>query len=259
VFYFLSKILDLFFAPLTWAMVLAGVGAWAARKKRERLAVGAPVAAVAVLWLFSFGPMANALVGSLESSAVTTMKDDVTYDAVIVLGGFVDDAASTTWGKPSYSDAVERMLAAFDLLRTGRARFAVVSGGASSKNAGDSEAHAIAVQLEAWGIDRDRLIVEDHSRNTRDNAVESTRIIHERGFEKLVLVTSAMHMKRAAGCFVATGLSFDTFAVDFHSHGSRFGNDWPPRADKLDVSTGALREHLGRVVYRVRGYSAAWP
>ncbi len=259
-FFFFSKILDLAVAPLSWAIALVLVGMWATRRKRARLAFAAPIASAMVLCVFSFGPVANALVANLESSAATTVKPDVTYDAVIVLGGFVDDAATRTWSAPAYSDAVERMLVSYDLLRTGRAKVAILSG-ASATTVGSeySEASVIARQLAAWGIAKDRLVVEDRAKNTRENAVESARIIRERGFARVVLVTSAMHMQRAAGCFVAAGVAFDTAPVDFRSHGSRFPNSWLPRADKLDASTYALREHVGRIVYRASGYSAAWP
>src|SRR5439155_2260254 len=119
-----------------------------------------------------------------------TMKDDVTYDAVIVLGGFVDDAATRTWGVSTYSDAVERMLVSYDLLRTGRAKVAILSGGsATSGGTENSEARAIARQLEAWGIEKERLVIEDQARNTHENAVESVRIVRERGFARVVLVT----------------------------------------------------------------------
>lgn len=248
-FFFLSKILDLLVAPLTWAIALVLVGLWAARKKRARLAFFAPIASVVILCVFASGPVANSLLASLESSGTTTAKPDVTYDAVIVLGGFVDDAARRAWGAPAYSDAVERMLVAYDLLRAGRAKVAILSG--------VTEAGVIARQLEAWGIDKERLVIEDHARNTHENAVESVRIVRERGFARVVVITSAMHMQRAAGCFVAEGLAFDTLAVDFHSHSSSFAKTWLPRAAELDASTNALREWVGRFVYRVRGYSAS--
>jgi uncharacterized SAM-binding protein YcdF (DUF218 family) len=130
-FFLLSKILDLLFAPLTWAMALVAAGAWGAHKKRARLALGAPIAALVVLYVFSIEPVSNALVASLESSATKTMRDDVTYDAVVVLGGLADEDANETWGDRNYTDAVERILAGFEVMRSGRATNAVLSGGAA--------------------------------------------------------------------------------------------------------------------------------
>jgi uncharacterized SAM-binding protein YcdF (DUF218 family) len=98
---------------------------------------------------------------------------------------------------------------------------------------------------------------EGASRNTHENAVECAKIARERGWTRLLLVTSARHMKRAAGCFRAEGLAFDALPVDHRSHAR--GVTLSPRSGSLDLSTDALREYAGRIVYRVRGYSVAWP
>lgn len=259
-FFVLSKVLDLFFAPLTWSFVLLGVGVWAQRKRRAKLALGAPIAAAIVLYAFSIEPTANALLAALESSTPKTDRADATYDAVILLGGLVDDEASHTWGDRDYSDAVERLHATFESLRAGHAKAALLSGGSALPGVREPEAVALAAQLAAWGIEKDRLVLEPQSRNTHENAVETVRIARERGWSRLLLVTSAMHMKRAAGCFRAEGLEVDTLPVDHRSHAIPFlWGSLLPRAEKLGVSSVALREHFGRVVYRARGYSAAWP
>ena len=38
-----------------------------------------------------------------------------------------------------------------------------------------------------------------------------------RGFEKVLVVTSAFHMRRARECFNKVGIPFDTLAVDFRA------------------------------------------
>jgi uncharacterized SAM-binding protein YcdF (DUF218 family) len=75
-----------------------------------------------------------------------------------------------------------------------------------------------------------------------------------------LLVTSAVHLKRAAGCVRRAGLDFDTWPVDFRSYDpTRFTGSWLPRADSLAESSTALREYLGRAVYSWLGYSVSWP
>jgi len=115
----------------------------------------------------------------------------------------------------------------------------------------------LARQLESWGIAPDRLIIEDRSRNTRENAVESARILRERGWPRALLVTSAFHMPRALGCFRAVGLDVDTLAVDLRSDNTpKTLADLLPRTKSLHTSAAALRELAGRVIYRLRGYTA---
>jgi uncharacterized SAM-binding protein YcdF (DUF218 family) len=248
VFFFLSKTLDLLLSPLTWAVVLIAIGL---SKKNRRVAV----AGLGVLLLFSLEPVANQLLYALERGAPNTYKGDVPYDAVILLGGAVERA--TLPGKPSYNDNIERLLATYDLLRTDRARFAIVSGGAvDSAVLEPVEGDVLGRQLVEWGVEAERVIVESRSRNTHENAVESRRIALERGFTRLLVVTSAFHMSRALGCFRAVGLPVDALPVDYRAYDAkRFSGSWLPRANHLERSTMVLREWFGRGVYRIRGYS----
>jgi uncharacterized SAM-binding protein YcdF (DUF218 family) len=246
-FFFLSKTLDLLFAPLTWSLVLAAASAWTIHRGRRRIALATVVAAVAVLLAFSSTSVARALLRALEASAETTMSPTTTYDVVVVLGGIT--SASSTPEAPEFAEGVDRLLAGYDLVRRNRARYILVSSDTE-------ETRALARQLSDWGVASDRVLVDDRGHNTHDNATGSAKIIRDRGLGSILLVTSAFHMTRAAGCFRAVGLTFDTLAVD-HLVPARADAPQPfgPRADALYLSTLALREALGRIVYRANGYA----
>lgn len=253
VFLLLSKVLDLLLAPLTWALLL--LAAAALTRHRPRLAWGLAAGAVTVLAAFSSDQVADRLARALERSAVRTDRPEVTYDAVVVLGGLVDSAATRASGELEVIGSADRLLRAYDALRTGHARHLLYSCGVVEAQPGDTPESVLAVrQLEAWGIAPERLVAETASRNTRENAVESARILRERGWTRVLLVTSAAHMERSLGCFRAVGLEPDALPVD-HQAGDGRGRGWFPRARALGRSTDALRELAGRVVYRVLGYS----
>jgi uncharacterized SAM-binding protein YcdF (DUF218 family) len=251
-FFILSKTLDTLIEPLTWSL-LGFVIALLLVRRRPRLSAFAGVLALLVLVVFSEDVVANALWGSLERGVRSTMKPNVTYDAVIVLSGMVEPDPTEARGEPSYNDNVERVLTAFDLLRVGRVQNVLVSGGATRTNGtGPIEADVLAKQLAGWGIDGARIVEERQSRNTRENATESAKLVAEKGWKSLLLVTSAFHMPRALGCFRRTGLQVDVLPVDYRaSHRSA----WFPRAGALNISTKALHEWVGRLVYRVVGYA----
>ncbi len=258
-FFFLSKILDVFLAPLTWVLLLVAAGLLASRWPRhERRLRAAGFVGLAVLYLFSTELVANALWRATEAPPLTTVRPGVTYDAVIVLGGMLDDRAMRTYGLVGYNDNVDRLIAARDVLARGQARKALLSGGDANPGlSGTDEASVLARQLQDWGIDPSRLVVENVSRNTRENAVEAARIARREGWRDVLLVTSAFHMPRALGCFRALGLPVDTLAVDLRSDDApRTINDVLPRTHALHLSSAALRELAGRVIYRLRGYSA---
>jgi uncharacterized SAM-binding protein YcdF (DUF218 family) len=116
-----------------------------------------------------------------------------------------------------------------------------------------SEAERLASELRAWGIAPERIVVEDASRNTRESAVQSARVVTARGWKTLLLVTSAAHLQRAAGCFRAVGLAPDALPVDWRAGDGR-RESWLPRAGALSMSTNALHELAGRAAYRIAGY-----
>ena len=253
-FFPLSKSLDLLAAPLTWAIVLALLG-FSLRRRRVRLAAGLTLSSVAVLVFFSLERVAGTLVRRVESGARRTFTPGTTYDAVIVLGGILDSAASSQSGELELNEPVERILRAAELLKSGQARMVLLSGTQFPVRPGvPPEAESLATWLGEQGIDADRIVVESRSRNTHENAVESARIVTQRGWKRLLLVTSAWHAPRALACFRAVGLEPDVLPVDHHAtDGSNEG--YFPRAAALAVSTEMLRELVGRVVYRLVGYS----
>ena len=253
-FLFLSQMLDLALSPLTWAMalVIAGLAIAGRAPARKWLWRGCLALAVGVLYLFSIQRVSNALERYLETGARSTMKEGVVYDGVVLLGGIVDVMVSEPDRPRAYDDNSERLLATYDLLRTGLAKEVVVSSG----DGFGREAHVLQQQLIDWGIAPERVVIEDQSRNTRENAVESARLAHARGWKSILVVTSAFHMERALGCFKAVGLEVDALPVDPRSYDpARFSGSWLPRVGNLAQSTHALHEIAGRVIYRVRGYA----
>ncbi|SER72319.1 Uncharacterized SAM-binding protein YcdF, DUF218 family [Propionibacterium cyclohexanicum] len=78
----------------------------------------------------------------------------------------------------------------------GRAPLFLVSGG-QGEDEPRSEAAAMAEYLRDHGVAPERILVEDASRNTRENLVNSTALLRERRIEGPVLaVTSSYHATR---------------------------------------------------------------
>ena len=265
-FFFLSKVLDVFLSPYTWGLVLlAAAVPWRPRRMDPRRArrprIFGAVGFVLLLLLSSL-PVSSKLQWNLEHATTPTYHDDVTYDAVVLLGGVVDEEVSAVSKQPSYNDNVERVIMTHRLLRNGKARYVIVSGATENPvYAASSESAMLSRQLEDWGIAHERIIIEDRALNTRENALYSKQIARQRGFERVLIVTSAFHMARAAECFAAVDMKVDTLAVDYRAHqhpGDRL-SDWLPRASSLAVTTSTLREMFGRLIYRAQGYGKPVP
>jgi len=250
-FFFLSKLLDLLLGPLTWVLVLGALAVpWTRRRARRwKRARGFAIASLAIAFSFSLEPVSTGIQYSMAHDTPSTYRADVTYDAIILLGGLTDEDVTRETGQPAYNDNVERVVMTHRLLREGKARFVVPSGGMR-------EAILMGEQLRDWGVEADRIVLEDQARNTRENAVFSAAIAKKRGWKKVLVVTSAFHMKRSAECFNAVDLDFDTYAVDYRA--TKRPHTWlQPRAHSFAVSSSMLRELFGRFIYRLQGYSKA--
>lgn len=103
----------------------------------------------------------------------------------------------------------------------------------------------------SWGIAEERLLLEERSRNTRENARYTAEVAQGRGWSRLLLVTSAYHMQRSQECFAAAGLAVHTLPVDWRTSAADPLHGFAPRARALEVSTASLREWVGRWVYRL--------
>lgn len=261
-FFFLSKVLDVFLSPYTWALVLLSAAVPWRTRQVDRARLGRRrlfgLLGFALILGSSSAPIANALLWNLEHATQSTYRDDVTYDAVVLLGGVVDEEVTAASGQPSYNDNVERVIMTHRLLRDGKARVVIVSGGTENAlYASTSESAMLARQLEDWGLAKERIVLEDRASNTHENALFAQKIARARGFERVLIVTSAYHLVRAEECFAAVGMKVDTFAVDYRGRaraGSRLA-DWIPRASALALTSSMAREMFGRLVYRAQGYA----
>lgn len=251
VFFALSKLFDLLLAPMTWTLLLLlSAVLW----RRRRAAPWLASAAALVLYGFSIEPVANRLTRFAEAAAQRTFRPGAVYDAAIVLGGGIDPAASALTGETELGPAGDRIVMGYDLLRSGHARYLLLSAGGPDPSE-RVEADWGAALYRRLGISDDRVVLERVSRNTRENAEESARIVRARGWKSLLLVTSAMHAPRALASFRAAGLSPDLLPVDVR--GNQKAGSWLPRATALDRSTEALRELAGRLIYRAAGYAGS--
>lgn len=247
----LSKVLDVALEPLAWGLVLGLAAVLWRGGGRRKLALA--VAALLLPGAAALGPVADGLQRLAGAGATRTFRPDAVYDAVVILSGAVSAKASAASGELELGPAAERILRGIELLRSGHARVLVLSGGAPFPRPGErTEPELVRERLVAWGAPADRILVETASRNTRENAVESARLLAARGAREVLLVTSAAHAPRAVGCFRAVGLAPDLLPVD---HRTGAGSSWLPRAASLERSTAALRELAGRAVYFVRGWT----
>ncbi|MBK1702336.1 YdcF family protein [Thiococcus pfennigii] len=255
---YLDKLLVQLAYPLGLSLALALMALLLLGLGRRRLGGTALAVAIGWLWLWSLPAVSDAVRLSLEGRFANQAVSAVpAADVVVVLGGGVY-GAPRDWPYPNLGPAADRVWQAARAWHAGKARWLIISGGGMPWQ-GDRrpEAEAMRGLLTALGVPEEVQLSEDRSRNTRENALYSAELIRAQGFERVLLVTSALHMPRALATFRAVGIDAIPLPADFEvmpepSHPLR----WMPDAQALVDSTRALKEYLGLWVYRWRGWAA---
>ncbi len=261
-FLYLSKLLPLLIYPLGLAcvlMIFALVTLW----KRPRLAGFAISLALIVLLVAGNSWTARYLARSLEWQYVPTTELP-NADAVVVLGGATRPATSPRPGV-ELNEGGDRLLYAAMLYQQKKAPFIVLSGGRIEwLGNGSSESADMAAIMHQLGVPTSAIIEEPNSRNTYENAVNVRKILEARGIRQVLLVTSAMHMPRSLLIFKHLEIAAIPAPTDFlvSNYELQELQNTPqskllyllPEAGCLELLTRALKEYVGLVVYRWRGW-----
>ena len=272
--FLLSKLLPLVLYPLGLALLLQLTGLLG---RRRRWGPWLGWLGLAVLWLASMPLVSRQLVWSLEEQASHVTPSPLPKaDAVLVLGGGIRPALAPRRGV-EINEAGDRLLTGISLLRQGQAPFLLVSGGRVDFTSGDPsppEAQSSARLARELGVPPQRILMlqgpgPDGPRNTAEEAIALGRLAHGRGWRSLLLVTSATHLPRALATFrrslpPGSGLTLIPVACDFQLPERRlFGRPTAasllksllPSSEELDHTTVVLKEVLGLLIYRLRGWA----
>ncbi len=180
-------------------------------------------------------------------------------NGIIVLGGAVDQYVTKARGEISLGGSVERILRFSTLAQEFPDAKLVYTGGSGMVTRQEiKEADVVTPILQQLGIDTTRVIFENQSRNTYENALYSLELLQPEPDEKWILVTSATHMPRAVGSFRKVGWpGLIPYPTDFGFQGNEsFG---PPLylTNGLGSLGAALHEILGLTSYYLTGKSDA--
>jgi uncharacterized SAM-binding protein YcdF (DUF218 family) len=241
----LSKLFWALVAPgnLLLLLVLVGLMAqWVGRRRRgSRLALAAALALLAVAIL----PIGQWVVAPLEARFPEPQLP-AHIDGIIVLGGAVQPDITHAHGQVALDDAATRITETLAIAQRHPEAKLLLSGGDAEvlPHAGEREADDTRRLFIALGVPPDRILVEDRSRNTFENALFSRTVAAPKPGETWVLVTSAMHMPRAVGCFREVGWSVLPYPVDYRTEAHPFPDF--KLAEHLDLLNLSTKEWVGR-------------
>jgi uncharacterized SAM-binding protein YcdF (DUF218 family) len=250
-FFVLSKTLRFLISPLPLlVLALLGVVTWYHRK----WARAALLVVLVCLYALSIPFTADRLMHWLEVPRVSRHALQSHYDVVVVLSGMVNLQLSRE-GHLEFTDAVDRILAGIAFVKQGIGHVLLISGGSEDLfDQSRSEAPLLRDFALQLGLATAQVLIEPNSRNTYENARFSARLLRAHDYQRVLLITSAAHMRRAVAAFHKQGIFPDTYPVDFEANDVITLFSFIPSARSLSRTTDAIHELVGLVMYRLQGY-----
>jgi uncharacterized SAM-binding protein YcdF (DUF218 family) len=257
-FFVVSKVLGFFAIPSNFVISIGILGLllWPTRFGRagRRLVV----ASLVILAILGLSPLGNALIIPLEERFPPWDAAGGAPAGIVVLGGSLSPHVSAGRNEVALNEGAERLTVGAELaLRYPDARVLFTGGsGALIYEEGAEAEFAIRV-FESFGIPRSRVVLEDRSRNTVENAIFSKELAQPKPGERWLLVTSAYHMPRSIGIFRQAGFAVEAYPVDWRTSGIEDAlRPFPTLSEGLRRTDTAVREWVGLLAYWLTGKSS---
>ncbi|BCH32685.1 hypothetical protein MesoLjLc_46150 [Mesorhizobium sp. L-8-10] len=254
-FFVISKIFWFFAQPANLAVLLILTSLAATVLAWRRLAFWTGSGAALVLALSVWSSLGANLLGLLEDRFPRPDALPERIDGIVVLGGGLEGGINKVRGGYELNSSGDRFVETAILARRYPNAKILVSGGSGELQLdGEADADTAPRLLTALGVAPERLILENRSRNTDENARFSQRLVEPQPGDTWLLVTSAFHMPRSVGLFRKAGFPAIPWPVDYRTSGEEGAGFFVDNAmDSLQNTTLGIREWIGLFVYWITG------
>ncbi len=242
---YVHKILPLLASPLGLAFFLLLL-ALVVRRKWPVLG------AIVVLYAFSTQWVADRLFAYVEGPGPKVAVQALPQaDAVVVLGGMLATPAAVPNGY-EWGGAADRFFDGLAAHQAGKAPLLVFTAGKLPwERHASNEGARLVQKAHQLGVPMPNIRLTAPVENTADEAREVAKVLGTK--KRIILVTSAFHMPRAASLFERQGFDVVRFSVDYQVGESQVTPmTFVPDTDALGKSSGAIRELLGRAYYAIK-------
>ncbi len=256
-FYLFSKTLFYLATPAGWLVALLCYAVFSKNRTHQRRAV---VGSLILFCVLGNGFLINTCLNAWERPDSGLPTDSVAHVGVVLTGGIINVDHATQPARPLLSNQADRAGQALYLYRKHVIHTILISGATGAlpfhERPLEDEAHQVAEFLKLAGVRPADILIDNQSRNTYENALFSARLLRQRFHTNhCVLITSAMHLRRAEACFQKQGILVSPFSANFIGTAERFSiSDLLPHEEIFFHSFGLLREMIGFLTYKAMGY-----
>lgn len=253
-FFILSKVLSYLINPFNWILFFL-LFAWITKNSyRKKLFFKTGI----ILLLFFTNNVIFLEFARLWEPEGKKIEKVGHYDVAVVLGGMAE--YNNDLDRISLRRGGDRIWQAIHLYHIDKVDKILMSGDSGYLvDKGLNEAEQFKQILMEECIPEEDILVESVSKNTYQNALESKKILDKTPQqEKVLLVTSALHMRRSKACFKKVGFkNFDTFTTDHYTGPTRgyyFDQYIIPNESVLTDWNKLIHEWVGYMTYWLVGY-----
>lgn len=177
--------------------------------------------------------------------------------AIVLLGSGAFTVTDWSGRRQSLIDVTgaERTLEAARIFRLLDDAWIISSGGEiDPEDPDDTAGTTMREMLIGLGIPAERILFEDQSKTTRDEAVIVAGMLETLAPASVVLVTSGFHMKRSLAVFRSVGIAAIPAIAREAPHDGSWMVTYLPSRWALEETHFAIHELLGLAYYRLRGW-----
>lgn len=254
-FFLLSKLFYFLIKPFNWVLIGLILAFFSKNEYRRKKYIKRTLI---IAILFS-SPFLFNLCALWIEKPMNSIHNCEPHDVAIVLGGFTRTGLWRSDDRYVASAANPRLTTAIELYKLGKVKKILITSGdgAVFRLVEEPEADIVKTFLLRIGIPESDIIIENKSKNTRENAVFTKKILdNQYPNSKCLLITSASHLKRGWACFEKVGLHCTPFATD--NKAERITNEprtWlTPDPEYLLFWQFFIKEGIGLAVYKLVGY-----
>lgn len=247
-FYIVKIILLLIFSPLIFILGFIMFGILFLKNKKIKLGIFSFLLGT-VLYLFSCDFFISKPIIYLEKQNINLEYKIEDMDSYILLCGGI--RSNTLMGIISGQEAVERIITVAKLYNKNPKPIYITGGKVLEKAV--SESSVYKKELIDLGIPEKDIILEEDSRNTKENAIYTKKLMKKNEHKRGILVTSAIHMKRSMEVFKDDEIIFYPFPCNFYGITKNRGiQSYIPNYLNLKNFNSTLWEYFGIIYYRLR-------
>jgi uncharacterized SAM-binding protein YcdF (DUF218 family) len=246
------------FEPYTLLVLITAIGLshlWRRERQNRRRLLWAVVPFSGLL-LISMPLVSHLAFATLEWQTPHLGQLPADADVIVVLSGGLLPVSPSRPAALLSQDTMSRLEHAATIFRKardcGHAMPIVVTGGqVYPRVQAPPLAHLMRDYLCRLGVPADKILIEDRSRSTYENARETWQILQKLGVDRIVLVTEAYHMPRSMRCFKSQGLHVIPAACDFRTDDELAATSWLPTPSSAREVNLVAHEWVGLIWYRL--------